>query len=335
MRDLYKLLAEQKESEGLRLVTVIEGTMAGEKLLLRENEVLYATDGASALADHVDAFLACEKTGILEIQGMRVFVELFSQIPRLVICGAGTVGLALTNIASNLQMPITVIDDRADYVERACACGASEGICKPFAEGLADIQYTAPTYYVVVTREHRSDKVCVSEILKKPYAYVGLMGSRKRVGILKDGLVEDGFEKEIVEQLHAPIGLSIHADTPEEIAVSILAEIIQIKNEVKKSEGYSSDLLKELIDEEKQMVAATIVDKCGSTPRIAGTKMLIFQDGTITGTIGGGLIEAAAMEKAADMFLTGQHTQMFQFEMTKGESMLCGGSQLVFLERIG
>ncbi len=92
---------------------------------------------------------------------------------------------------------------------------------------------------MIVTRGHRYDQVCLEHIFEKKYAYVGMMGSRKRVAALKESILEKEFPREKVEELHSPIGLAIRAETPEEIAVSIMAEIIEVKNKTGREESIS------------------------------------------------------------------------------------------------
>ena len=93
------------------------------------------------------------------------------------------------------------------------------------------------------TRGHRYDRVCLEAILKKPYAYVGMMASRGRSALLKKQMEEDGFDRKVLDEIHTPVGLDIHAETPEEIAVSIVSELIKEKNSVRKTSGYDAELL--------------------------------------------------------------------------------------------
>lgn len=334
MKEIYRKIKDSKDVDNLKLATIIDGPKAGGKILLCREQILYADPDANILIDNIEYIQEINNTGMVKLGNVSVFVEAFSSVPQLVICGAGTVGQALVKIAATLDIEVTVIDDREEFLTQASKKGADRCICKAFEDGLKTVDYDNPTYYVVVTREHHFDQTCLREILKKPYVYLGVMGSKKRIGLLKDRLIEEGFDREQVESIHAPIGLPIGGDTPEEIAVSILAEIIQIKNTVRKSEGYRGELLNTLLDANEDCAIATIVDKCGSTPRSTGTKMVVRHDGTITGTVGGGVIEAAVIKKALDLLKSDNKTVLYQTEMTKGESALCGGSQLIFIERI-
>ena len=95
------------------------------------------------------------------------------------------------------------------------------------------------SWFVIVTRGHRYDRICLEQILHKTSAYVGMMGSRRRMAIVKEQLEESGIARETLDEVHTPIGLKIGAETPEEIAVSVMAEIIQVKNSRQKGGGYS------------------------------------------------------------------------------------------------
>ena len=143
-----------------------------------------------------------------------------------------------------------------------------------------------------------------------------------------------------MEELHAPIGLSIHAETPEEIAVSILGEIISAKNGEKKNSSFSEEQLELLGDgkDTRAKVLCTIVARRGSAPRSVGTKMLVLEDGTVSGTIGGGCVEAGVKEKARWLMQDKEKRQeLISVSMTacdaEEEGMVCGGVIEVLLEK--
>ena len=192
----------------------------------------------------------------------------------------------------------------------------------------------------MVTRGHRFDRACLEQILKKPYAYVGMMASRGRSALLKKQMAEDGFDRKALDEMHTPVGLSIHAETPEEIAVSIVAELIQIKNQTKKTAGYDSLLMEYLtgVKEPGQpKVLATIIARRGSAPRSIGTKMLVLGDGRIIGTIGGGCMESEVQHQCLRLIHDGDRKgRIFKVDMTVSEAeeegLVCGGTIQVFLE---
>jgi len=108
--------------------------------------------------------------------------------------------------------------------------GADRVICADFAKALAQVVGGENTFFVVMTREHQYDALCLQVIMQKESAYVGVMGSRRRTELLRQKLLEQGISRAVVDRLHAPIGLSIGAETEMEIAVSVMAEIIKASN---------------------------------------------------------------------------------------------------------
>ena len=146
-----------------------------------------------------------------------------------------------------------------------------------------------------------------------------------------------GLTKEQQEQIHAPIGLPIGANTPEEITVSIMAEMIQEKSKL----GYT-DLPKEMIEwllnKKQPMVMTTIVGKKGSAPRGVGARMLVAADGTMTGTIGGGAIEHLVLQKACIMLEEEKEFALEAYDLTAKAAasigMICGGYVEVLFEKV-
>lgn len=260
---------------------------------------------------------------------------------KLVICGAGHLSIPIIKIGSMANFSVTVVEDRYSFANQAILAGADRVICEPFDGGLEKIDDDKNTFFVIVTRGHRYDQQCLEVIVKKENAYIGMIGSKTRVKKVLEQLVEKGIEVNTLEKVHTPIGLNIKAETPVEIAISILAEIIEVKNCKKESTGYSKELLDHLkvIKEKKcQSVLATIVSRKGSSPRQVGTKMLISTDGTIE-TIGGGCVEAEIKMKAIDMLIENRSKpELHKVDMTgwqaEDEGMVCGGVIEIFLEVI-
>lgn len=127
----------------------------------------------------------------------------------------------------------------------------------------------------MLTRSHVFDLDCLTRILQKPAAYVGMMGSRGRAALVRRQLLENGLDSQRIDALCAPIGLAIGAQTAAEIALSILAQIVQVKNARPQTEGYPVALLDAMVQAEKAhtpAVLATIIARHGSTPRNVGAK---------------------------------------------------------------
>lgn len=158
---------------------------------------------------------------------------------------------------------------RPDYADALRRAGAEKVLCGPYAENLTQVEGSAETYFVVATRAHSFDVECLTEIYKKRFAYVGMLGSRSRSALVRRQLIEAGTAPEKTEELHAPIGLAIKAQTAQEIALSILAEIVEVKNGRQQTEGFPPELLNALdacTGQGKAPVLVTIVSRHGSTP---------------------------------------------------------------------
>ena len=229
------------------LATVLEGPAQGERVLLRNTAPVWPEELPAFWGEHLPALAAVTSSGILKSAGQRIFVERFGAAPQLVVCGGGHVGASVVRLAKLLGLPVTALEDRPEFAEELRQAGADAVLCLPFAEGLAQIPGGQETYFVVVTRAHSCDIACLRSILQKPVAYVGMMGSRKRAALVHTQLAELGLPQERIDALHAPIGLSIGAKTAQEIALSILAEIVSVKNSRQQTEGFSPVLLAALV----------------------------------------------------------------------------------------
>ncbi len=147
---------------------------------------------------------------------------------------------------------------------------------------------------------------CLTEIFRKPYAYVGMMGSKKRAAIVKKDLEEAGFSQENISGLHSPIhSVAIGGQTPEEIALSVISEIVKCKNERTGCTQVDNEVLDALIEaSDEKYILCTIIKKNGSR-RGVGTQMLVSSDNRIIGTIGGGCAEAEVISHCRRLFQAG------------------------------
>ena len=278
--------------------------------------------------------------------GRAEYIRRFLSNNRLIILGGGHVGLALSRMAVMLDFSVTVIDDRPIFANHERFPEADRVICDSFENAIRSIDIESTDYVCVLTRGHRWDQLCVETILngKMPY-YLGMIGSRRRVAGLKEILLEKGYDPKALEQLHAPIGLSIGAQTPAEIALSICAEMIQEKR--RNSEKTASNILfaKNTDIEMLEFLACgnapramlTVVSSDGSTPVDSGAMMAVDALGKTYGTIGGGCSEAAAARKAMRIIGTGK-SAVLDFDMSnevaEENGMVCGGTMTVLIEDI-
>lgn len=151
--------------------------------------------------------------------------------PTLLIAGAGHVGLAVGKLARELDFHVVVIDDRPEF-----ACPERFGphielIVDDFARALRTYPIDANCFVVIVTRGHRHDQEALAAVIRSPAGYVGMIGSRRKIKTVFQNLREAGVPQELIDRVHTPIGLAIGAATVNEIAVSIAAEMIQVRRQ--------------------------------------------------------------------------------------------------------
>ena len=157
---------------------------------------------------------------------------------------------------------------------------------------------------------------------------------------IRKQMEEEGIDRKLLDGIHTPVGMPINAETPEEIAISIVSELIHEKNSLRKTSGYKKDLMKYLTGRKKAengMALATIIERRGSAPREIGTKMLVLADGTLIGTIGGGCMESEVQHQCLRLIHDGDRKgRIFKVDMTVSEAeeegLVCGGTIQVFLE---
>ena len=277
--------------------------------------------------------------GSIDFEGCSVFVERLSPKPQLVILGGGHVAYAVYQLGCLLGFSITVVDDREEFCNPQRFPNA-ETRCLPFSRALEQLPCDRSTYYVIVTRGHQHDYDCLSYLLRQPQgAYLGMIGSRRKRALVHQALREEGFTQQQIDTVHSPIGLAIGAQTPEEIAVSIFAEIIQIKNARHQDSILEDPALEMVCSADGPVALCTVIHKSGSVPRGAGAKMAVDLNGRSCGSVGGGKIEYDAICAAKQLCRSGSaETIVTTFEMdnlsAKDDGMICGGSAQVLIQLV-
>lgn len=291
-------------------------------------------------------------------QEVRIMLDPYLAPHELIILGGGHIAKSLIELGNLLGYTTTVVDDREEFVSEQRFPQASRRICCGFDDLDKNLSPGSRSSVVVVTRGHQHDWTCLRQMLKYPLMYLGVIGSRRKVAMLEENILAEGYPKEICNRIYMPIGINIGAQTPEEIAVSIAAELVNVrrsgkahslkggKPETVKEHGEEASSTTELKVIEKAIevagkgipaALATIVVSTGSTPRKAGSRMLLLQDGTMYGTIGGGMGEAQVAKEAQIVMHTGLPAicnVSMTAEDAAREGMVCGGSMEVFIEAV-
>ena len=335
---LYKILRTVQMQKGCTLACVLDGDAAEEQLLLCDGEPVWQTGNSDFLLQNLRSLQDVTATGMLKMGNTQVFAERFGAVPQLIICGGGHVAASVARLAKLLGLPVLAMDDRKEYADSLSEAGADKVICQPFVQALEQVDGSAETYFIVATRAHAFDVACLKEILKKPAAYVGMMGSKGRSALVRRQLLEQGTDARRVEELYAPIGLSIGSQTAEEIALSILAQVVAIKNKRPQTEGFRTAVLDAMEQADaagQRAVLATIIARHGSTPREVGAKMLVLSDGKTVGSVGGGIMEhrtiLAAQEMLADKAPAHRRICCSADDNSDASVAACGGSMELLL----
>lgn len=248
--DIFEHIVEaKKRNEPLVLATVIESVgsaprAAGARMLIRSNGSLVGTVGGGAIEKIVeDEALNLMGTATSKIikhnlkdigmecgGGMSVFLEPVNPMAQLFIFGAGHIGAVLSQIGKLLDFNVTVIDNRPEYADAAKLPSADNVIADDYSAAMEKLAFTLNTYVVILTHMHAHDFEVLEKCIAQPHRYVGMIGSKKKVATCMKQLRENGVSEDAITAIHAPVGVDIAANTPAEIAVSIVAEIVQVRS---------------------------------------------------------------------------------------------------------
>jgi xanthine dehydrogenase accessory factor len=149
--------------------------------------------------------------------------------PRLIVVGAGHIAVPLARFAKALDFEVVVIDDRASFASRERFPDADQVVVDDFQRAIEAQPITPWTYLVLVTRGHEHDEATLQRVVTSPAPYIGMIGSRRRVLLVFQRLAQQGVPDHFLDRIYAPIGLDIGARTPEEIALAIMAEIVNVR----------------------------------------------------------------------------------------------------------
>lgn len=316
---MYKKITDAiRNGRAPYLFTAIDGDRLGSIAII-DGKHVYGDESVLRTIDP-DTALPTVQNGVL--------IERITTPPHLILCGAGHVSVSTAKIAKMVGFQVTVIDEREDFANRERFPEADAILNLPFAEALHEIK-DPNSYYVIVTRGHQDDRLCLETILQKTYTYCGMIGSRSKVRIVFDDLIKQGFSEDKLKSIHSPIGLSIGANTPEEIAVCIVGEMIQVKNTANPCSEWDAALCRAIDTLQEPYAMVTLIGKRGSAPRSTGARMIVKKDGTIISSIGGGFGEFEAAGYAKEMLIHGPAVKRYTCRMNHTDAaekgMVCGG----------
>lgn len=260
-------------------------------------------------------------------------VEHIKPEPHLFIFGAGHVSKALYDLAVLQEMKVTVADERKEV----CNAERFPSACRivmPYEDMLKTEFDVLSPYYVIVTHGHVYDSQCLEYALNHKSSYIGMIGSKGKVAATMQKMLDKGFSQEQLDKVCSPIGIKIGAVTPEEIAISIMAEVISYFRSDKNLVTVDPNLIKVMTKEHG--VDVRIVEKHGSAPRSVGSQMFVTEEGRLYGTIGGGAIENRSIEIAKQMIKdnTPYHLEHFTLDASSDLGMICGGNAKVIFSLI-
>ena len=254
MNTIYEAITQAvRRREAVALATIVQTRgstprQVGTKMLIRTDGASMGTIGGGALeAAIIEAAQEAlgEGKSRLVHYGLRadrreedlgicggdldVFIDVIAPQLTLLLIGAGHVAVPLVELAHLLGFRTVVFDDRAEYANRDRFPQAEEVLVEEFESGLSTLDITPNTWVVIATRSHESDAAALRAVVESSAAYIGLMGSRRKVSLIFKALRGAGVGEEQLARVYAPVGLDLGAETPAEIALSIMAEIIMLR----------------------------------------------------------------------------------------------------------
>ena len=236
-------ISEQEAAAVLATVIEVEGNdrvEPGAKCLVRDGKITAETVGdarvVQAILQESGTHLRDEKSKLVSLDipdaggRLQIFFEVLPAPPKLIVVGAGHIAVPLAKIAKVVDFHVTVIDDRLLYANRERFPDADEVLVGDMAQMLKEMTITPSCYIVLITRGHKYDEPCLREIIHSQAKYIGMIGSRRRIkACFQRFRDEEKIAEEMIERVYAPIGLDIATETPAEIALSILGEVIKVR----------------------------------------------------------------------------------------------------------
>ncbi len=258
MSDFFEEILKVKEEGRSAALATIIGTKGstprevGAKMLILEDGKIFGTIGGGCIEAevwqeamniireekprtvHFDLTgKKAEETGMICGGVMDIYIEPVVPTPKVFIFGGGHISLFVAKISAMAGFQVVVIDDRPQFASKERFPEAEEVIAEEFPFAFPRLKVNRSSYLVIVTRGHAYDQEVLEWAIDKEVRYIGMIGSRRKIKTVYDNLTAKGIDAKKFQRVHAPIGLNIGALTPEEIAVAIVAEMIQERRKTK------------------------------------------------------------------------------------------------------
>lgn len=227
-------LATLISNPGESILPLGSGIETGRKLFIREDGTTIGSLGSKSIdADAVgrgsQLMIHGSNEYVVTENGTEYFIEGYTSPPKLILVGGGHVSKAISSMADKLGFHVYITDDRSEFANNERFPEAKETIAMKPAQALDQIHITKNSFIVVATRGHKYDSDALAAAAKTSASYVGLLGSKRKIILIYEALVRMGLPKDRIKDLRAPIGLDINARTPDEIAISIMSEILMFQ----------------------------------------------------------------------------------------------------------
>ena len=228
-----------KGGDAVALASLVRGgsgsaASIGAKMFIRQDGSTVGSLGSpdldeGAKAEAFDLMTHGKNKYVVTGNGAEYFVEAYTTPPQLVLCGGGHVSKSIAPLAKTLGFRVFVTDDREEFANADRFPEADIIIAKKPEDALSELPINPNTFIIVATRGHRYDNVALAAAARTRAKYVGLLGSKRKIILIYEDLMQMGISRERIRELRAPIGLDIGARTPEEIAVSIMSEVLMFR----------------------------------------------------------------------------------------------------------
>lgn len=353
------LVNEVRNGRSATLATIVGGgepSDIGRQVLFdAEGNIVFAESDIGAIIPYIRTLQPHLMTHTIGGRKMEVMMEPFGSQPTLLIMGSGHIAEYLAAMGSLLSYEIVIVDDRPEYANKITFPYASRIYCGTFHKVLEEVPYHSECYAVLATRGHQTDAICLERLLKTDISYIGMVGSKRKIRSIFSLLKERGTNPEMHTNIYAPVGIDMNSETPQEIALSILTEIQLIRfggtgrsfSELKRVEKIHTTasgrsrrdfrLLETLAtaqDTGKNFTLVSVIGSEGHVPRGVGSHMIVWEDGSTYGTIGGGRRESEIAALGRKALHTGSS---FRQEADFGgrydtAEPVCGGRYTFFIK---